>query len=143
MRGVSFRHRSSKKFHSPKYKLQDFFSLHDLSLDIEKDTPPILSNQDVKRFLFDHGRNEINSQISRCIDFISKWSGILKVCERCFPNRSFLNAETILDLSEDPKNIWTLNNEVEIYLSIKKLIFHWKHNLQIIEMSSQAQYYLR
>jgi len=136
--GISFHHRSSKKFRKATSKLQDFFNLDELYQQIKKETPTHFSNWDIKRFLGDHGRNEINSQISMCIDFISKWSAILKVCERCFPDRYFLNFEYITQTNDA-----LIGNEIDIYLSIKKLIRLWRHNLNIVEMSAEAQYFLR
>ena len=139
MKGISFHHRSNKKTIKQIHKLQDFFNLDELYLQIKKETPAYFTNTDIKRLLGDHARNEINSQISRCVDFSSKWIGILKVIEHCFPssfdNRIFLGNEISLENSP-------LKDEVEIYLLIKKLIGLWKHNLNILEMTAQAQYFI-
>ena len=149
MKGISFHHRSNKKSIKQTYKLQDFFNLDELYLQIKKETPAYFTNTDIKRLLGDHGRNEINSQISRCVDFISKWRGILATIERCFPssfdNQIFLGNSPFgdeislgnLNLGNSP-----LGDEVEIYLTIKKLIGLWKHNLNILEMTAEAQYFI-
>ncbi len=143
IKGISFHHRSGKKSLKHAHKLRDFFNIDELYLQIKKETPTRFTNRDIKRFLGDHGRNEINSQISQCVDFISKWTGILKVVERCFPNKYFLNHDYLTQMSHSPLEESALENDIEIYLFIKKLIGLWKHNLHILEMTAQAQYFVR
>ena len=136
MKGISFHHRTSKISAKHKHRLKDFFNLDELYLQIKNETPTPFNNQDIKRFLGDHGRNEINSQISRCIDTSTKWSGILNVVERCFPQKAFLHPEYLIQNEHS-----TIEEEVEVYLLIKKSIALWKHNLHILEMTAQAQIY--
>jgi hypothetical protein len=135
IKGITFHHKSQKRSIKSDYKLDQFFNLDDLYLQIKNDTPTKLTNYDIKRLLADLGRNEINSQISSCIDFSTKWNGILKVIERCFPNKYFLSSEYIC--MEDN---FEIADELEIYLAIKRLIALWRHNLNILEMTAQAQY---
>jgi len=142
IKGISFTHRANGKFAKQTYKLQDFFNVDELYLQIKSETPNAFSSADIRRLLGDHGRNEINSQISRCVDFSSKWIGILKVIERCFPDKYFLNAEYLSNNSDVSLNNATMEESVEIYLLIKKLIGLWKHNLAMLEMTAQAQHYI-
>lgn len=141
IKGISFHHRSHKKSKNQNYRIHDFFNLDELYLQIKKETPSRFSPTDIKRFLCDHGRNEINSRISQCIDFCAKWNGILKLCERCFPDKYFLN-QSFLKNSQDELLETIFEDEIEIYLLIKKLIRLWKHNLSILEMTAQAQYFI-
>ncbi len=141
--GISFHHRSSKKFAKHRHSLQEFFNLEDLHQQIQRETPIQFTNKDIRRFLYDHGRNEINSQISQCIDFSAKWTGVLKVIERCFPDKYFLNPAHLIQPMEESSHLTSLSNEIEIYLLIKRLIGLWKHNLNILEMAAQAQYFVR
>ncbi|MES2613968.1 MAG: hypothetical protein V4591_00980 [Bdellovibrionota bacterium] len=147
IKGISFHHRTSQKGRKQKSKLQDFFDLDSLYVQIKNENPQNFTRSDIQRFLRDHGRNEINSQISRCIDFSTKWTGILKVVERCFPDKCLLSAEYLVQsFGENAQTSYFQNSyfqdEIEIYLLIKKLIWLWKHNLNILEMTAQAQYFV-
>ena len=143
IKGISFHHRTSQKSKRHKSQFQDFFNLNELDQQIKKETPKAFTHFDIRRFLMDHGRNEINAQISLCIDLSTKWNGILKVYERCFPDNFFISSESIANTLDENSNNHFVSQEIELYLGIKKCVWLWKHNLSILEMSAQAQYDMR
>lgn len=139
IKGISFHHNSARKNKNYKSSIHDFFNLDELYLLLKKDTPAAFTNLDIRRFLLDHGRNEINSRISLCLEYTTKWKGILNVIEKCFPNHSLIYSNELnLYHYDDMGEL----NEIELYLHIKKLIGLLKHNLSILEMAAQAQNFI-
>lgn len=143
IRGVTFHHRSLKRSSRLKSKLNDFFEYHTLYSEIERETPTPLSQNEIRYFLCDQGRNEIHTHVAICVEFISKWSGILKIIERCFLQN--ITKENMLESSlafVDELDA-TCSTELEIFLSAKRVLSLWQHRLRIFEMITEAQGSLR
>ncbi len=107
--------------------------------------PSLYSSKDIHRFLQDLGRNEINSRISQCVEELQKWRGVLKILRYKFNENDisqFLRAEKISHDNFDGELFQECIQELETYIEAKKVFWLWKHNLNILEMSAQAQFYL-
>ncbi len=141
--GVSFHHRSSQRRVNPKsFSLSAYFDLKELLFQIESESPRVLTPSDICYFMCDHGRNEIHTHVSECTDFISKWTGIVKAMDRCFPLRSFSGSDSLGKLGSDDEFEF-IANELEVFLSAKKLLALWKHRLIMFAMIVEAQDSLR
>ncbi|APJ03548.1 hypothetical protein [Silvanigrella aquatica] len=141
--GVSFHHRSTQFVgRREKSTLSKAFHLDDLLIQIKTESPIALSAKDIRNFLCDQGRNEIHTHVSECTELIAKWSGIVKIMERCFPQRHLSSSE-FLEKSEFDDEYNYIHNELEVFLSAKKLLSLWKHRLFIFEMIVEAQDSLR
>ena len=140
--GISFHHRSAQRKSVSKSSISSYFDLEALLFQIKSESPISLKTDDIQYFLCDQGRNEIHTHVSECTDSISKWTGIVKIMERCFPYRDFLGSNIIGDICSD-KDFEYIDNELEIYLSAKKLLALWRHRLFMFEMIVEAQGSLR
>ena len=141
--GVSFHHRSAQRKGVPKtYSLSDYFELEGLLHQIRNESPTALAPLDIHYFLCDQGRNEIHTHVSECTDYISKWAGIVKTMDRCFPFKSFSGSDFLGKLGND-EDFEIVANELEVFLSAKKLLALWKHRLIMFEMIVEAQDSLR
>ncbi|KAB8033778.1 hypothetical protein [Fluviispira multicolorata] len=141
--GISFQHRSSQPIYKKKKTfLSDYFDLEELAYQIEIETPKSMRSSDIHYLLCDHGRNEINTFVSECVDSISKWTGIIKTMERCFLKENILQTDLFFEEKFSDENIYK-HKELEIFLSTKSLVLLWRHRLAIIEMIVEAQGSLR
>jgi hypothetical protein len=141
--GVSFHHRSAQQKSAPtSFSLSAYFDLDGLLFQIRSESPNALAPLDIRYFLCDQGRNEIHTHVSECTDFISKWTGIVKTMDRCFPQRSFSGSDFLGKLDSDEEFEY-ITNELEVFLSAKKLLALWKHRLFMFEMIVEAQDSLR
>lgn len=140
--GISFHHRSAQRKSISKSSLSTYFDLNDLLFQIHNESPAALAAFEIRYFLCDQGRNEIHTHVSECADFISKWTGIVKTMERCFPQRSFSSSDFFSKLCGDEEFEY-ITNELEVFLSAKKLLALWKHRLHMFEMIVEAQGSLR
>jgi predicted nuclease of restriction endonuclease-like RecB superfamily len=114
---------------------------------LKKDVPTPLSVRDIRRLLFEHGRNEINTRISQCIDILSQWNGVLKYIDRRFsvhPKNIRDHMGEDFDFEKNPySNMEHSVHEIEIYLEIKRLLFATRHQIHMLEMIVQMQQSLR
>ena len=102
--GISFHHRTSQRRVRTKSSLSQYFNLTDLSLQIKNESPANLSIKEIQYFMCDQGRNEIHTHVSICAETISKWTGIVKTMERCFPQREFSDLNLISNKNKVPEN---------------------------------------
>lgn len=138
--GISFHHRSAQKKAALKTpSLSSYFELDALLFQIQNDYPAIISLSDIYYFLCDQGRNEIHTHVSECVDHISKWSGIIQTMQRCFPQKRGLNLDSFEIIEENNEVYECISQELEIFLSAKKVLALWKHRLTIFEMIVNAQ----
>jgi hypothetical protein len=143
IKGISFHHRPGKRSQKKHQRFSDFFSLSELQRQLETESPTPFTPVDIRRLLGDHGRHEINSTISLCIELTTKWKGVLKVLERCFPEHAFMSSSFLKHHWQEEDSQSLLEQEIQIYLWIKKNLWIWKHNLHILQMTAQAQFYQR
>jgi hypothetical protein len=143
IQGVSFHHRSSQRKNNAKSSsLSTYFDLEALLSQIRSESPRSLAPLEIRYYLCDQGRNEIHTHVSECTDFISKWTGIVKTMDRCFPLKSFLGSDSLGKVRGE-EEIEYLASELEVFLSAKKLLALWKHRLIMFEMIVEAQDSLR
>lgn len=140
--GISFHHRTSQRGISTKSTLSQYFNLNDLMQQIKKESPSHLTVKEIQYFLCDQGRNEIHTHVSICAEIISKWTGIIKTMERCFPFRDFTMIKNTFHYNKNDSFECVLN-ELEVFLEAKKLLALWRHRLSIFEMIVEAQGSLR
>lgn len=115
---------------------------------VKKDAPKPLSPLDIRRLLYEHGRNELNTRLGICIDIVAKWNGVLKQIDKRFSlNASQMRHTTIADeedLTQNPySHLKQSVYDMELYLEIKRLLFATKHQIHILEMIVQTQQSLR